>query len=321
MDFKANILDAIGNTPIVKLNNVFKGPGEIYVKCEFMNPGGSIKDRIGRYIIEKAEREGKIKPGGTVVEATSGNTGMGLAITAAIKGYKTIFVMPSKMSEEKRQTLRSFGAEVVITPSGVAPESPDSHYSVGARIAKETANSFYANQYNNLDNRETHYKTTGPEIWKQTEGDFDALVCGMGTMGTISGIGKFLKEKKASIQIVGADPEGSILKEYFETGNMGEANAYKIEGIGEDMIPGNADFTVIDKIVRVEDKESLQMTRSLVREEGIFSGTSSGAAVVAAIRYLEEVGPKRVIVILPDSGSRYLSKVYTDSWMKENGFL
>jgi cystathionine beta-synthase len=324
MEYRKNILEAIGNTPIVKLNKVVPADikGQVFVKCEFLNPGGSIKDRIGLYMIEKAEKAGLLKPGGTVIEATSGNTGMGLALASAIKGYKCIFVMPSKMSEEKRQALRAFGAQVVITPSGVAPDSPESHYSVGARLAKETPNSFYSNQYHNLDNRETHYHWTGPEILKQTGGDFDALIAGLGTMGTISGIGQYIKEKKPSIKIVGVDPKGSILKEYFEKGTMGEANVYKVEGIGEDMIPGNANFKVIDKVVQIEDKESLLMTRNLLKEEGIYAGTSSGAAVVGAIKYLQEIQkPERVIVILPDSGNRYLSKVYTDAWMKENNFL
>jgi cystathionine beta-synthase len=321
--FKNNILEAIGNTPLVRLNMVTRGiPGELFAKCEMLNPGGSIKDRIGAYMIDLAEKNGEIKPGGTVVEATSGNTGMGLAITAAIKGYKSIFVMPDKMSEEKRQNLRAFGARVVITPTGVAPDSPLSHYSVAAKIAKETPNSYYANQYHNLTNRETHYKTTGPEIWEQTGGKFDAIVIGMGTCGTISGIGKFLKEKNPAIQVVGVDPKGSILKDLFETGKMGHAAGYKIEGIGEDMLPGNCDFTVIDKIVRVEDKESFLMTRAMLVKEGIFCGISCGAAVVGAMRYMSQVEkPGRVLVILPDSGNRYLSKVYNDAWMIENSFL
>ncbi len=322
MEFKSNILEAIGNTPLVKLNKVTRGiTGELYAKCEFLNPGGSIKDRIGMYMIEQAEKTGKLKPGGTIVEATSGNTGMGLAISAAIKGYQTIFVMPDKMSEEKRQNLRAFGAKVVITPTGVVPESPLSHYSVGARLAKETPNSFYASQYNNPDNRATHYHQTGPEIWKQTEGKFDAIVIGMGTCGTISGIGKFLKEKNPKIKVVGVDPKGSILKDLFE-GKPTTAATYKIEGIGEDMKPGNCDFSIVDEIVRVEDKESHLMTRSLLAKEGIFVGSSSGAAVVGALRWMsQQKDPGRVIVIMPDSGNRYLSKVYNDAWMIEMGFM
>jgi cystathionine beta-synthase len=323
-EFKNNILEAIGNTPLVRLNRVTRGvQGELYAKCEFLNPGGSIKDRIGRHMVEVAEKEGKLKPGGTIVEATSGNTGMGLAITAAIKGYKTIFVMPDKMSEEKRQNLRAFGAKVVITPTGVPPDSPHSHYSTGARVASETPNSFYINQYSNLSNRETHYLYTGPEIWKQTDqGQVDAIVIGMGTCGTISGIGKYIKEKKPSIKIIGVDPKGSILKDLYETGKMGVANGYKIEGIGEDMKPANCDFSVVDQIIRVEDKESLLMTRALLAQEGIYAGTSSGAAVVGALRYMAGTkNPGRVIVIMPDSGNRYLSKVFNDAWMIENSFM
>jgi cystathionine beta-synthase len=287
-----------------------------------MNPGGSIKDRIGFHMIEVAEREGKIKPGGTIVEATSGNTGMGLAIASAIRGYRTVFVMPDKMSEEKRQNLRAFGARVVMTPSGVAPESPYSHYSVAERIAKETPNAYFMNQYENLSNRETHVQTTGPEIWRQTEGKIDAVVAGMGTCGTITGLGQFFKSKNPNIKIVGVDPKGSILKDLFETGKMPESSSYKIEGIGEDKVPANLDFSVIDHIVRVEDKESMLMTRALLTKEGIFAGTSCGAAVVGALRYMASVpNPGRVLVILPDSGNRYLSKVYNDAWMMENSFL
>ncbi len=322
-EFYQNILEAIGNTPIVKLNQVARGvSGELYAKCEFMNPGGSIKDRIGFHMIEVAEREGKIKPGGTIVEATSGNTGMGLAIASAIRGYRTVFVMPDKMSEEKRQNLRAFGARVVMTPSGVAPESPYSHYSVAERIAKETPNAYFMNQYENLSNRETHVQTTGPEIWRQTEGKIDAVVSGMGTCGTITGLGQFFKSKNPNIKIVGVDPKGSILKDLFETGKMPESSSYKIEGIGEDKVPANLDFSVIDHIVRVEDKESMLMTRALLTKEGIFAGTSCGAAVVGALRYMASVAnPGRVLVILPDSGNRYLSKVYNDAWMMENSFL
>lgn len=318
-----NILEAIGNTPIVKLNQVTRGvPGELFAKCEFLNPGGSIKDRIGRHMIEVAEKEGKIKPGGTIVEATSGNTGMGIAIASAIKGYRTVFAMPDKMSEEKRQNLRAFGARVVMTPSGVPPESPLSHYSVAERIAKETPNAHFMNQYENLSNRETHYQTTGPEIWRQTEGKIDAVVAGMGTCGTVTGLGKFFKEKNPKIKIIGVDPKGSILKDLFETGKMPPTASYKIEGIGEDKVPANLDFSVIDQIVRVEDKESMLMTRALLTKEGIFAGTSCGAAVVGALRYMTSVeNPGRVLVILPDSGNRYLSKVYNDAWMMENSFI
>lgn len=320
---KRDILEAIGNTAIVRLNKVTRGvPGELLAKCEFLNPGGSIKDRIGRFMIDKAEAKGLIKPGGTIVESTSGNTGMGLAITAAVRGYQSIFVMPDKMSEEKRQNLRAFGARVVITPTGAAPDSPQSHYKVGERLARETPNSFYVGQYHNTDNRDTHYETTGPEIWEQTGGKIDAIVAGMGTCGTITGLGKFFKEKNPKIQIVGVDPKGSILKDLFETGKMVEANSYKVEGIGEDIVPNNLDFSVIDHMIRIEDKESLLMTRALLTKEGIFCGMSSGAAVVGALRYMAQTpNPGRVLVILPDSGNRYLSKVFNDAWMIENSFL
>jgi cystathionine beta-synthase len=324
MKLKNNIIEAIGNTPLVRLNQVSRGVhGDLYAKCEFMNPGGSIKDRIGFYMIERAEAEGKIKPGGTIVEATSGNTGMGLAIASAIKGYQTVFVMPDKMSEEKRANLRAFGAKVVITPTGVAPDSPQSHYETAARIARETPNALHINQYANLANRETHYKYTAPEIWEQTDGgNIDALIIGMGTCGTISGIGKFFKDKKSPTKIIGVDPKGSILKDLFDTGSHPPAQSYKIEGIGEDMKPANCDFSVIDEIVRVEDKESLLMTRALLQKEGIFAGTSSGAAVVGGLRWMaSQPNPLRVIAIMPDSGNRYLSKTYNDAWMIENSFL
>lgn len=323
MHTKETILDAIGNTPIVRINKVSRGvPGELYAKCEFFNPGGSIKDRIGRSMIESAERKGLLKPGGTVVEATSGNTGMGLAIAAAVKGYNCIFVLPDKMSEEKRQNLRAFGAKVVITPTGVAPDSPLSHYSVAERLSKETPNAFYTSQYHNTDNRDTHYATTGPEIWKQTEGKIDAVVMGMGTCGTIAGIGRFLKEKNPKIKIIGVDPKGSILKDVFETGEIKEMHSYKMEGIGEDMIPGNNDFSVVDEIVRVEDPESHRMTRQLLTKEGLFVGVSSGAAVVGAMRWMaQQEKPQKVLVVLPDSGNRYLSKVFNDAWMVEAGYL
>lgn len=323
MELKTNILEAIGNTPLVRLNRVTKGvSGELYAKCEFLNPGGSIKDRIGYYIVEQAEKNGVIHPGGTIVECTSGNTGMGLAIAAAIKGYKTIFVLPDKMSEEKRQNLRAFGAKVVICPTAVAADSPESYYSVAARIAKETPNAYFVNQYDNLWNRESHYTMTGPEIWEQTEGKFDAIVIGMGTGGTITGIGRYLKERNPKVKVIGVDPKGSILKDLFETGKMVEPHRYVLEGIGEDIVPKNYDFEVIDEIVRIEDKESFLMTRALLTSEGVFAGMSSGAAVVGALRYMSrQDNPGRVLVILPDSGNRYLSKVYNDAWMIENGYM
>ncbi|MGE4232785.1 MAG: cystathionine beta-synthase [Bacteriovoracia bacterium] len=318
-----NILEAIGNTPIVRLNKVTQSvESQIYAKCEFMNPGGSVKDRIGLAMIDDAEKKGLIKPGGTIVECTSGNTGVGLAIAAAIKGYKCVFVMPDKMSNEKIRGLRAFGAKVVITPTAVEPEDPRSYYSVARRIAAETPNALHLNQYDNLSNRSAHYAMTGPEIWGQTEGKFDAFVAGLGTCGTITGTAMFLKEKNPKISIVGVDPIGSLLYEYFKTGKKGPAHVYKIEGIGEDFVPKNLDVKVIDDIIQVNDKEAFQMTRKLAVTEGIFCGVSSGAAVCGALRWAsQQKDPKKVIVLLPDSGSRYLSKVFDDDWMRENGFL
>jgi cystathionine beta-synthase len=319
------ILGTMGNTPLVRLNRVSRGVrAQMIAKVEYFNPGSSVKDRIGITIIEAAEREGRLKPGGTVVESTSGNTGVGLAIAAAIKGYKTVFVMPDKMSEEKIRVLRAYGARVVVTPTNVEPDDPRSYYSVARQIVEDTPNSILANQYHNPVNPQTHYETTGPEIWRDTAGKVDVFVAGMGTGGTITGVGKFLKEMNPKIQIVGVDPVGSILYDYFYTGKMTEAHSYKVEGIGEDFIPSVYDFNYIDDMVKVNDKESLLMTRRLVREEGMFVGGSCGAAVAGALRYAAErdLGPdKMVVVLMPDSGSRYLSKVFDDAWMRENRFL
>lgn len=323
IEVRNNIIEVIGNTPIVQLRRVSAGvPSKILVKCEFMNPGGSVKDRIGHWIIEDAEKRGLLKPGGTIVEATSGNTGMGLAVAAAVKGYKTIFVLPDKMSLEKIKTLRAFGAKVVVTPTAVEPDDPRSHYSVSKRLADETPNAFLANQYHNLANREAHYNTTGPEIWRQTGGKVDMVFGGMGTGGTISGIAKFLKEKNPAVKIVGVDPVGSILFDYFKTGKIVPTKPYKVEGIGEDMLPANLDFKLLDDIVQVSDQESFPMTRKLLLQEGLFVGVSAGAAVAGAIKYAKTLTePKNIVVILPDSGNRYLSKVFDDDWCRENGFL
>lgn len=321
-----NVLQAIGNTPIVRLNRVTEGlQAHVYGKVEAMNPGGSIKDRIGWYMIEDAERRGAIQPGGTIVECTSGNTGMGLAIAAAIKGYKCVFTLPDKMSSEKIRNLRAFGARVIVTPTAVEPEDPRSYYSVAKRIAAETPNSVWLNQYDNLSNREVHYKTTGPEILRQMP-EIDVLVAGVGTGGTLSGCGKYLKEHKPGVQIVGVDPVGSIVYDYFKTGKMEtRPKTYKIEGIGEDFIPKNYDFETWDDMVQVEDKEAHLMTRDLLTKEGLFVGVSCGAATVGALRWIKAQGDKlkgkNVLVILPDSGNRYLSKVFDDDWMREAGFL
>jgi cystathionine beta-synthase len=320
-----NIVETIGDTPLVKLNRVARGVRcKVVAKVEYFNPGGSVKDRIGVTIIEDAERSGKLKPGGTIVEATSGNTGVGLAIAAILKGYKTVFVMPDKMSEEKIRVLRAYGARVVVTPTNVEPDDPRSYYSVSRQLVEDTPNSILANQYHNPVNPQTHYETTGPELWRQTAGKIDIFVAGMGTGGTITGVGKYLKEVNPKVQIVGVDPVGSILYDYFYTGKMTEAHSYKTEGIGEDFIPSVYDFQYIDDMVRVNDKESLLMTRRLVREEGIFCGGSCGAAVAGALHYAAErdLGPdKLMVVLLPDSGSRYLSKIFDDAWMRENRFL
>jgi len=313
--FNQNVIDVIGNTPIVRLNKVASHvDSDIYVKLEYMNPGGSIKERI-------AIERGELKPGGTIVEGTSGNTGVGLAMYAAVHGYKCIFVLPDKQSIEKINNLKAFGAKVVVTPTNVEPDDPRSYYSVAKRIADTTPNSFYANQYYNLDNQEAHIKSTGPEIFAQTDGDFDVFMAGVGTGGTISGTGKYLKSVMPDVKIVGVDIEGSILAPFWRTGEVIEANGYVLEGIGEDIFPDNLDFDVIDDFVMIEDKESFVMTRRLLTEEGIYSGGSSGAAVVGAIRYAESLDtPKRILVILPDSGNRYTGKIFNDEWMKEGGY-
>ncbi len=319
-----NVLQAIGNTPAVRLNRVTAGlKANVYAKLEMLNPGGSVKDRVAVQIIEDAERNGEIKPGGTIVEATSGNTGAGLAMVAALKGYKTIFVLPDKQSEEKRAALRAWGAKVVITPTDVTPDDPRSYYKVSRRLADETPGAFYANQYHNPSNPEAHYRTTGPEIWEQFDGKLDVFITGLGTGGTVSGIAKYLKEKNPNIRIIGVDPVGSLYYDYFQTGQLTEPFSYAIEGIGEDFLPSTMNFDYVDNVVRVNDKEAMQMTRRLTREEGIFAGVSCGAAVAGAIKWLAQNDAEglNVCVLLPDGGSKYTSKVYSDKWMEELGFL
>ncbi len=325
MDVYDNILDTIGETPLVRLHSVGSDlPCDILVKVEFFNPGGSVKDRIGPAIIEEAEQSGRLQPGGTIIESTSGNTGVGLAIAAAIKGYRTIFVMPDKMSQEKILLLRAFGARVVVTPTAVEPDDPRSYYKVADRLVAETPNSILANQYHNPENPQAHYDSTGPELWRQTRGRITHFVTGLGTGGTITGTGRYLKEQNPHIKNVGVDPIGSILYELHRSGKYIKAEGYKVEGIGEDFLPSTTDLNIIDSVVQVNDKESFLVTRRLVREEGIFCGGSSGSAVAGAIKYARKhnLGPDDVVVvILPDSGSRYLSKVFDDEWMRENGYL
>jgi cystathionine beta-synthase len=323
MRYFESVLDTIGNTPLVKLPKILSGvPCLALAKLEMFNPGGSVKDRIGQRMIEDAERLGRLKPGGTIIEPTSGNTGMGLAMVAAIKGYRAVFTIPDKMSREKIDLLKAFGARVVVTPTAVPPEHPESYYRVAERIHRETPNSVLPNQYANQSNPQAHYETTGPEIWRDTDGRVTHFVCGMGTGGTISGAGRFLKEKNPAVKVIGVDPLGSILKDFFYKKQMSKPHTYKIEGIGEDFIPETTWFDAIDDIVKVSDKEAFLMTRRLAREEGILGGSSSGAALVAARQIAADLGPDDVLVVLlPDTGSRYLSKAHNEEWLKEQGFI
>ena len=320
-----DITETIGNTPLVKLRRLPQAYGvkaTVLVKVEFLNPTGSVKDRMAIYILNKAVASGELKPGGTIVEATSGNTGAAVAMFAAANGYKAILTIPDKMSTEKVDTLKAFGAEVHICPTAVPPDSPESYYEAGKRLHREHEGSYWVGQYFNVNNMEAHYQLTGPEIWEQTGGNFDVFVGGIGTGGTVSGTARFLKEKKPEIEVVAADPEGSIYFQYHKDRTIGDHHTYLVEGIGEDLICPSIDMDVIDKIYQVSDKDCFNYVRELTRTEGILAGGSSGAAIAAALRHGQGMDEnKTIIMILPDSGFKYISKMFNDDWMKEKGFL
>ncbi len=320
-----NILETIGNTPLVKLNNITKDvKATVLAKIETTNPGNSIKDRMAVKMIEDAEKSGKLKPGGTIIEGTSGNTGMGLAMAAIIKGYKCIFTTTDKQSKEKVDALRAFGAEVIVCPTNVDPEDPRSYYSVSSRLEREVPNSWKPNQYDNLSNSKAHYEQTGPEIWKQTEGKITHLVVGVGTGGTISGTGRYLKEQNPNIKVWGIDTYGSVFKKYKETGilDKDEIYPYITEGIGEDFLPQNVDFDIIDLFEKVTDKDAALMTRDIARKEGIFAGNSAGSAIAGLLQLKDQLKPEDVVVVIfHDHGSRYMGKMYNEDWLRERGFL
>jgi cystathionine beta-synthase len=317
-----NILEAIGRTPLVRLNRINQGlKPQIYVKADYINPGGSVKDRIGITMIDDAEKKGLLKPGGTIIEGTSGNTGMGLALVAAVRGYKMVFTITDKQSKEKVDLLKALGAEVIVCPTAVEPDDPRSYYSVAKKLAKEVPNSYYPNQYDNPMNPEAHYKTTGPEIWEDSEGKITHFVCGMGTGGTVSGVGKYLKEKNPKVQIVGVDPEGSLYYDFVKRGETIKAKSYVVEGIGEDFFPSTMNLKILDDCIQVNDEECFVVARRLVKMEGLFTGGSGGGCISAALRLAKDLGPEAFIVaFLPDTGMRYLSKVYNDEWMRERNY-
>jgi len=325
IEYLDSIIETVGNTPLVKLQ---KMPAEhgvkatILVKPEFLNPTGSVKDRMAIYLLKQAVARGELKPGGTIVEATSGNTGAAVAMFAAVHGYKAILTIPDKMSREKVDTLRAFGAEVHVCPTAVPPESPESYYETGKRLARENSNSYWVGQYFNLDNIHAHYHTTGPEIWRQTEGKLDCFVGGVGTGGTVSGIARYLKEQNPKVEIVAVDPEGSVYYQYHKDKTMVEPHTYYVEGIGEDMLCPTIDFSVIDTMYQVGDKTSFLLTRDLARKEGILAGGSSGSVMYAALEHGKKMHEgQTMVVILPDSGAKYISKIFNDDWMREKGFL
>jgi len=318
-----NILEAIGKTPLIKLNRLTQGLAcEIYVKADYLNPGGSVKDRISTKMIDEAEKKGLLKPGGTIIEATSGNTGMGLALVAAVRGYKVVFTINDKQSKEKIDLLKALGAEVIVCPTAVEPDDPRHYHQVAHKLAKEIPNSYYPDQYSNPDNPRAHYETTGPEIWEDTQGKITHFVCGLGTGGTVTGIAQFLKEKNPRIQIIGVDPVGSIYYDYFKNKKLVKGTTYVVQGIGGDSLHATLDFALLDDVVQVSDEECFVVTRRLARMEGLFTGGSCGGCVSAALRLAKTLPAEALVVaFVPDTGMRYLSNVYNDEWMSDHGYV